>query len=256
MNSRIWNEKKNLKNYYWSSWQGRDCHLFTSLLKPSDLLSIESVVVWLDWILKCFWDGFCSLHTPEVKPASALETIGLILQDLLFLAILVLQKVKLEESPISLPLPTTPPQTIYKNFEEMEQWGSEIISPWQCPSTVGTRAPDTLRHFRNKCVGGWIEASSGVTHGSRASPHPGHQMLLADAGAAEGAPQPPRYPSNRGPIAWTRIKVRPRIFRYVISLVHRACTRQGTACRKQNICYTRISLDSSQHDFLTLEVSQ
>lgn len=59
-------------------------------------------------------------HT-EGKPAPALETIGLILQDLLFLAILVLQKVELEESPIPLPTPSTPPQAKSENFEETEQ---------------------------------------------------------------------------------------------------------------------------------------
>lgn len=94
----------------------------------------------------------------------------------------------------------------------------------------GPRYPQGLQ----KQVHKWLNWSLNWSiSGSGAAPLSGHQILLADTGVAEEFPQPPGNPSNQGPITCTRIKVWPRIFQYIVSLVHRVCTRHGTACRKR-----------------------
>lgn len=146
----------------------------------SSLLTSCPLSLWLfDWAetwnaLEIF-SALCPKAPTDGK--KCIRNIGLILQDLLFLAILVLQKTKLEEFPVPLPFPSTS-QVKPKDFEKTKQWGSEITSTYPWPSGVGPWPWDTLRHFRNKCLGDWIEASTRPMPGSRGGPQLGHQKLL------------------------------------------------------------------------------
>lgn len=145
----------------------------------SSLLTSCPLSLWLlDWAeswnaLEVF-SALCLKAPNDGK--KHIRNIGLILQDLLFLAILVLQKTKLEESPVSLPFPSASQLTQRFWRNKAVRFRNHFylsLTFWSWTTALGY-----LRHFRNKCLGYWIEASARPMPGSRAGPQLGHQKLL------------------------------------------------------------------------------
>lgn len=90
-----------------------------------------------------------------------------------FLSVFMIQKVQVEEFPITTLFPPLAKST---NFEGTEQWGSEISSPQLCSCLGGARPLSTLstsKSTRNRCLGAWIEASAGVLSVPGAAPTKG-----------------------------------------------------------------------------------